>query len=75
MRETVKREADGLSVSYGSHFSLNPAEGGYDFASVNAARACLEVGDGCTMIAGASGCVRRVGKKLSLGSYASADDI
>ena len=63
MREIVEREADGCSVSYGWHLSLNLLK-----AFVSQCQSGLQKfrgKDGCTMPTGASECVRRAGQNLN----------
>jgi hypothetical protein len=71
VRETVEREPDGCSVSYGRHLSSNLLKACVCFASVKTARMSSRGKVGCTMLIGASECVRLSGIKLCLGNLHS----
>ena len=56
MRETVEREGDKRSVSYGEHFRLNLLKA--LSSQCQSGLGEFRGRDGCTMLVGASGCVR-----------------
>ena len=60
MRETVEREGDKRSVSYGGHFNPNLLKA--LSSQCQSGLVGFRGRDGCIMPIGASGCVRRAGK-------------